>query len=101
MGRLCTGGSSEIGPKGRVSDDRERSECSMVTGSAWGIMATDFWGLLGVDVVFKCSMVTGSAWGIMAAYFWGLLGVDGCIQMFGGVRTGLLLCVFPLFAYHN
>jgi hypothetical protein len=76
-------------------------KCSMVTGSAWGIMATYFWGLLGVDVVFKCSMVTGSAWGIMAAYFWGLLGVDGCIQMFGGVRTGLLLCVFPLFAYHN
>jgi hypothetical protein len=56
---------------------------------------------LGVEVVFKCSMVTGSAWGIMATYFWGLLGVDGCIQMFGGVRTGLLLCVFPLFAYHN
>lgn len=23
MGRLCTGGSSEIGPIGRVSDDRE------------------------------------------------------------------------------
>ena len=69
MGRLCTGRSSEIGPKGRVSDDRERSKCSMVTGSAWRIMAT---------------------------YFWGLLEVDGCIQMFGGVRTGLLLCVFPL-----
>jgi hypothetical protein len=32
----------------------------------------------------------------MATYFGGLLGVDGCIQMFGGVRTGLLLCVFPL-----
>jgi hypothetical protein len=59
MGRLCTGGSSEIGPKGRVSDDRERSKCSMVTGSAWGIMAT---------------------------YFWGLLGVNGCIQVFNGDR---------------
>jgi hypothetical protein len=23
MGKLCTGGSSEIGPNGRVSDDRE------------------------------------------------------------------------------
>ena len=59
MGRLCTGRSSEIGPKGRVSDDRERSKCSMVTGSAWGIMAT---------------------------YLWGLLGVNGCIQVFNGDR---------------
>ena len=60
MGRLCTGGSSEIGPKGRVSDDRERS---------------------------KCSMVTDGVWGNMDIYCWGLLGVDGCIQRFGGVRT--------------
>ena len=51
---------------------------------------------LGLTVVFKCSRETGSAWGIMATYFGGLLGVDGCIQMFGGVRTGLQLCVFPL-----
>jgi hypothetical protein len=42
-------------------------------------------------------MVTGRVWG---EHFWGLLGVDGCIQMFGGVGTWLLLCVFPLFAYH-
>ena len=33
--------------------------------------------------------------------FWGLLRDNGCVQVFGGVGTGLLLCVFPLFAYHN
>jgi hypothetical protein len=38
-----------FGPKGRVSDDRERSKCSMVTGGVWGNMATYFWGLFGVD----------------------------------------------------
>jgi hypothetical protein len=30
----------------------------------------------------------------MATYFWGLLGMDGCIQMFGGVMTWLLLLFF-------
>jgi hypothetical protein len=50
MCRLCIGGSSEIGPKGRVSDDRERSKCSMITGGVWGNMDIYFWGLLGVDV---------------------------------------------------
>ena len=38
-------------------------------------------------------MGTSGVWGNMATYFWGLLGVDGCIQMFGGVMTWLLLCV--------
>jgi hypothetical protein len=44
-------------------------------------------------------MVTDGVWGNMDIYCWGLLGVDGCIQVFGGVGTWLLLCVFPLFAY--
>ena len=44
--------------------------------------------------------VFGSVWGNMDIYCWGLLGVDGCIQVFGGVGTWLLLFVFPLFAYH-
>jgi hypothetical protein len=48
-----------LAQKGRVSDDRERSKCSMVTGGVWGNMDT---------------------------YFWGLLGVDGCIQVFNGNR---------------
>ena len=65
----------------------------MVHGGSWLHIFGDS---LGLTVVFKCSRETGSAWGIMATYFGGLLGVDGCIQMFGGVRTGLLLCVFPL-----
>jgi hypothetical protein len=51
---------------------------------------------LGVTVVFSYSGETSSAWGIMATYFWGLFGVGGCVQVFGGVGTGLLLCVFPL-----
>jgi hypothetical protein len=56
---------------------------------------------LGLPVVFKCLRETGNAWGIMAECFWGLLRDNGCIQRFGGVGTGLLLCVFPLFTYHN
>ena len=48
-----------LAQKGRVSDDRERS---------------------------KCSMVTGGVWRNMDIYFWGLLGVDGCIQVFEGNR---------------
>jgi hypothetical protein len=76
-------------------------KCSMVTSSVWGNIATYFFGdSLGLMVVFKCSMMTSSVWGNIATYFWGLLGMDGCIQMFGGVRTWLLLFVFPLFAYH-
>ena len=39
--------------------------------------------------------------GIVAACFWGLLGDDGCVRVCGGVGTGLLLCVFPLFACHG
>ena len=59
MGRLCTGGSSEIGPKRGEFKMTERSQCSMVAGGVWGNM----------DICFG-----------------GLLGVDGCVQMFGGVR---------------
>ena len=70
----------------------------VVHGGSWLHICGDS---LGLTVVFKYSRETGNAWGIMATYFWGLLGVNGCIQMFGGVRTGLLLCVFSLFTYHN
>ena len=48
-----------LAQKGRVSDNRERS---------------------------KCSMVTSGVWGNMDIYFWGLLGIDGCIQVFEGNR---------------
>ena len=41
---------------------------------------------LGLTVVFKYSGETGSAWGIMATYLWGLLGVNSCIQVFEGDR---------------
>jgi hypothetical protein len=38
-----------LAQKGRVSDNRERSKCSMVTGGVLGNMDIYFWGLLGVD----------------------------------------------------
>jgi hypothetical protein len=58
-----------LAQKGRVSDDRERSQCSRVTGGVWGNM----------DI-----------------YLWGLLGVDGCIQVFNGDRwcMGEHGCIF-------
>jgi hypothetical protein len=102
MCRLCTGGSSEIGPNGRVSDDRELYSTirgrQVVHEGSW---LHNCGYSLGLTVVFKCSRETGNAWGIVAACFWGLLRDNGCIQRFGGVGTGLLLCVFPLFTYHN
>ena len=72
----------------------------MVTSSVWRTWLHIFGDSLGLMDVFKCSMKTSSVWGKIATCFLGLLGMDGCIQMFGGVRTWLLLFVFPLFAYH-
>ena len=62
MGRLCTGGSSEIGPNGRVSDDREWYSSiqgrQVVHGGSWLHICGDS---LGLTVVFKYSGETGSA----------------------------------------
>ena len=81
MGRLCTGGSSEIGPNGGVSDDREWYSSirgrQVVHGGSW----LHIWGdSLGLTVVLRYSRETGSAGGIVAACFWGLLGDNGCFE---------------------
>ena len=86
MGRLCTGGSSEIGSNGRVSDDREWYSTirgrQVVHGGSWLHICGDS---LGLTVVFRYSRETGSARGIVAACFWGLLGENGCVlKMLGG-----------------
>ena len=40
---------------------------------------------MGLTVVFRYSRETGSARGIVAACFWGLLGENGCVlKMLGG-----------------
>ena len=61
MGRLCTGGSSEIGPNGRVSDDRELYSSihgrQVVHEASW---LNRFGDSLGIMVVFKYSGETGS-----------------------------------------
>ena len=75
MGRLCTGGSSEIGPNGRVSDDRELYSSiqgrQVVHEASW---LHRFGDSLGIMVVFKYLGETGSAGGIMATYFLGTPG---------------------------
>ena len=49
MGRLCTGGSSEIGPNGRVSDDRELYSSiqgrQVVHEASWLHRFGDSWGI--------------------------------------------------------
>jgi len=64
-----------LAQKGRVSDDRERSKCSMVTGGIWGNMDIYFGDSLELTVVFKCSMVTGGVWGTWIYIFGGSLGL--------------------------
>ena len=50
MGRLCTGGSSEIGPNGRVSDDRELYSSirgrQVVHEGSWLHIFGDSWGIM-------------------------------------------------------
>ena len=79
MGRLCTGGNSEIGPNGRVTDDRELYSTirgrQVVHGGSWLHICGES---LGFTVEFEC---LGGVWGNMDIYCWGLLGVDGCVQV--------------------
>jgi hypothetical protein len=80
MGRLCTGGSSEIGPKRGEFKMTERSQCSMVAGGVWGNMDICFGGLLGVDGCVRWwQVVYGGTWIYVCGDSLGLTVVFKCV----------------------
>ena len=95
MCMLCTGGSSEIGPNGRISDDRELYSTirgrQVVHEGSW---LHNCGYSLGLTVVFKCSRETGNAWGIVAACFGDSLGI---MVVFKGLEVWGQGCCFVFF----